>query len=75
MEELNNPRHSYQTSSHGRCEGETFGVSWCLNRLPEDKWSPDGSGLSYSVHSHQSECSFIDIVFENIICPATVEIC
>jgi hypothetical protein len=72
MEEMDNPCHSYQTDSHGCREGEPLGVSWCLACLPEDKWSPDCSRLSYGVHSHQSKRSLINIVFENIICPTTV---
>jgi hypothetical protein len=43
MEEMDNPCHSYETDRHGCREGEPFGVSWCLDRLPEDERSPDGS--------------------------------
>lgn len=72
MQEMNNPCHSYQTDSHSRCKGEALSVSRCFHRLPENQRRPDGRRLSYSVHNNQGKCSFIDVVFENVVCPTTV---
>lgn len=74
MQEMNNPGHSYQAYSHSRCKRKAFGVSWCFDCLPENEWCPDCSRLSYGIHDHQSKCSLIDIVLENIICPTAVSI-
>lgn len=72
MQETNNPRHAYQTHSHCRCKGEAFGISRRLYRLPENQRRPDGGRLGNGIHDYQSKCSFVDIVFENVVCPTTV---
>lgn len=73
MRKTHDPCHCDQTDSHSRCERKPLGVSRCLDRLPEDQRRPDCSRLSYGVHDHESKCSLVDIVFEDIICPATAQ--